>query len=139
VRGSRPCPSAADSTSDRPRVDATECSDLQGVLEARTLAEVTGVLADVEEATRRGWTAAGFVAYDAAPAFDPALTVAPGGIPAPGPGLPLAWFGLFATTRSVAPVPRVAPPGAAPGWQGPVPAPHARMGPPARPTGRLDL
>ena len=99
-------------------VDATECSDLQGVLEARTLAEVTGVLADVEEATRRGWTAAGFVAYDAAPAFDPALTVAPGGIPAPGPGLPLAWFGLFATTRSVAPVPRVAPPGAAPGWQG---------------------
>jgi para-aminobenzoate synthetase/4-amino-4-deoxychorismate lyase len=89
-----------------------ELSDLRGVLEATTLADVRGVLADVEAATRRGWTAAGFVAYDAAAAFDPAFAV-PCGPPAPvGTDLPLAWFGLFARSRPAPPLPTTAPAGA---------------------------
>ena len=96
-------------------VGAVELTDPKGVLEAWTLSDVTGVLADVEQAARRGWTAAGFVAYDAAPAFDPALTVASGG--SPGPELPLAWFGLFASSRSVEPVQRVRATAAGTEWE----------------------
>ncbi len=59
------------------------------VLEARRVEEVLPVLREVEAARQRGQWAAGYVAYEAAPAFDPALAVHP-----PGP-LPLAWFGLF--------------------------------------------
>jgi para-aminobenzoate synthetase/4-amino-4-deoxychorismate lyase len=36
-----------------------------------------------------GWTAAGFVSYEAAPAFDPSLQVIPSS------GFPLIWFGLY--------------------------------------------
>jgi para-aminobenzoate synthetase / 4-amino-4-deoxychorismate lyase len=56
------------------------------VLQARTPAEVRDVLAAVRASGRH---AAGFLAYEAAAAFEPSL-------PAPAPGsLPLAWFGLF--------------------------------------------
>lgn len=60
------------------------------VLEARAPGEVPGVLARVEQAAREeGLWAGGWVSYEAAPAFDPALEVA-------GPArLPLAWFALF--------------------------------------------
>lgn len=48
------------------------------------------LLAQMEEAVERdGLHAAGFIAYEAAPAFDPALPVRPDG------GFPLLWFGLF--------------------------------------------
>ncbi|MFO0582213.1 MAG: chorismate-binding protein [Anaeromyxobacter sp.] len=57
---------------------------------ARTLAEVRPVLEAASRAGAEGRWAAGFVAYDAAPAFDPALRV-PG---AAGPG-PLAWFAEY--------------------------------------------
>lgn len=58
---------------------------------------VTGKLEDVRKGLReverlvdeKGWTAAGFVSYDAAPAFDPALKVIP------SQGFPLLWFGLY--------------------------------------------
>lgn len=60
------------------------------VLEARTDADVVPVLDEVDAACRGGLTACGFVAYEAAPAFDPALDTHP-----PLPGLPLAWFLLF--------------------------------------------
>ena len=36
---------------------------------------MVALLGEVEAAARRGWYAAGFVAYDAAPAFDPAFRV----------------------------------------------------------------
>jgi para-aminobenzoate synthetase/4-amino-4-deoxychorismate lyase len=58
------------------------------VIEARTLAEVRPALRAVEEEARRGRWAAGFVAWEAAPAFDPALVVRP------PEGGPLCWFGL---------------------------------------------
>jgi para-aminobenzoate synthetase/4-amino-4-deoxychorismate lyase len=60
------------------------------ILEARRLEEVLPLLRRVEDAARRGHWAAGFVAYEAAPAFDAALETH-----APGP-LPLAWFGIYA-------------------------------------------
>lgn len=59
------------------------------VLEARRVEEVLPVLAAVEAGAAAGLHAAGFLAYEAAPAFDPALAVHPPG------DLPLAWFGLF--------------------------------------------
>ena len=69
-------------------------------------------LAAVEAEAAAGRWAAGFLAYEAAPALDPALRARP-----PGPG-PLAWFG--STTRR--PLPRRRPratrssPGSRPTW-----------------------
>jgi para-aminobenzoate synthetase/4-amino-4-deoxychorismate lyase len=62
----------------------------RGVLRADALDEVLPVLAAVERAVAGGLHAAGFVAYEAAPAFDPAFATHP-----PDPRLPLAWFTLY--------------------------------------------
>ncbi|MBF5045200.1 aminodeoxychorismate synthase component I [Aggregicoccus sp. 17bor-14] len=70
------------------------------VLVAERLEDVRGVLREVERAAAAGLWAAGYVSYEAAPAFDPALQVREGHV------LPLAWFGLFR-----APVPAPAPAG----------------------------
>jgi para-aminobenzoate synthetase/4-amino-4-deoxychorismate lyase len=56
-------------------------------LVARTPDEVSAVLDQVEQHARAGRWCVGYVRYEAAPAFDPALTVHP----ADGP---LAWFGV---------------------------------------------
>ena len=57
---------------------------------ARRLSEVVPSLRAVEQAVNtRGLYAAGFMSYEAAPAFDPALSVKPGG------KFPLAWFAIF--------------------------------------------
>jgi para-aminobenzoate synthetase / 4-amino-4-deoxychorismate lyase len=70
------------------------------VLVARTLDAVTEVLREVEQqTTANGRHAAGFLAYEAAPAFDPALVVRP------PTALPLAWFGIYG-----APAPMTVPP-----------------------------
>ena len=60
------------------------------VLSATTLSDVRPVLRQVQEASEAGLYAAGFVAYEAAPAFDSALRVQPG-----RDDFPLAWFGIF--------------------------------------------
>jgi para-aminobenzoate synthetase/4-amino-4-deoxychorismate lyase len=76
------------------------------VLRARTLADVVPVLRAAETATGTGAWAYGYVGYEAAPAFDPALTVRP---PAAGDP-PLAWFAICDPPTEVAPVqPRPAP------------------------------
>jgi para-aminobenzoate synthetase/4-amino-4-deoxychorismate lyase len=59
------------------------------VLVAREVGEVRPLLEEVERASRAGQWAVGWVAYEAAPACDPALRTLP---PSPGP---LALFGLF--------------------------------------------
>ncbi len=59
----------------------------RATLEARALADVVPALRAAEAAARGGRWVVGFVAYEAAPAFDAALRVRP------GPG-PLAWFGV---------------------------------------------
>ncbi len=66
-------------------------SDPLTVLCARTPSEVHDVLAAVEEGLAVGKHAAGFVAYEAASAFDPAL------VTFPRDDFPLAWFGLYDT------------------------------------------
>ena len=58
--------------------------------------EVPALLARAEQAAARGLWAVGFVGYEAAPAFDPALVAHP---PAAGPA-PLAAFSLFAAPRT---------------------------------------
>jgi para-aminobenzoate synthetase/4-amino-4-deoxychorismate lyase len=70
----------------------------QRVVRADRVEEVLGVLAEVEAATEAGLHAAGFVAYEAAPAFDAALATR-----APDPRLPLAWFALFSRRDEGAP------------------------------------
>lgn len=61
---------------------------------ADELDQVQAVLDEVDEAVRAGWWAYGFVAYEAAPALDPALVAGP-----PVAGLPLAWFAVTRTPR----------------------------------------
>ena len=59
------------------------------VLVARSLDEVVPLLAAVDAEARAGAWAAGYVSYEAAPAFDAAMQVRAGA------RLPLAWFGIF--------------------------------------------
>jgi para-aminobenzoate synthetase/4-amino-4-deoxychorismate lyase len=66
------------------------------VIVARETNEVLPALKAVAESTRAGLWAAGYVGYEAAPAFDPALRVH--GDPAP---TPLLWFGLFESPTDV--------------------------------------
>src|SRR5207249_1646042 len=56
---------------------------------ARVLSEVVPALQKIEAECARGCYAAGFIAYEAAPAFDPALCVQADGV------FPLLWFGLY--------------------------------------------
>lgn len=66
---------------------------------ARTLPEVIPCLQQIAAGVARGQYAAGFLAYEAAPAFDPALrTRSPG-------DLPLLWFGLYRAVERRAPQP----------------------------------
>ena len=66
------------------------------------------ILGEVEAAARRGWYAAGFVGYEAAPAFDSAFRVtAPPPQPGVGATIPLAWFGLFSDASPAPPLPPV--------------------------------
>lgn len=59
------------------------------ILIAHSLSEVRDVLRAVEQATENGQWAVGFVAYEAAAAFDEAMATHP------PTHLPLAWFALF--------------------------------------------
>ncbi len=78
------------------------CRAPRGAVVARTSAEVPDLLREVAAQTARGQVAAGFVAYEAAPAFDAALTVrtprAGGSAPVVPPAHPpVAWFGFYDT------------------------------------------
>lgn len=63
--------------------------ELETIVRAHTSEQVVPALMEVERAVGRGRHGAGFVAYEAASALDPAL---PEG---DGDGLPLLWFGIF--------------------------------------------
>lgn len=94
-------------------------SDPVGILEATRPEEVKGVIGAAEGAAARGLWIAGFVAYEAAPGLDPALTVR---IREPHDAfarLPLAWFGMFERREETAlPEPQSDPTPPAPGaWK----------------------
>jgi para-aminobenzoate synthetase/4-amino-4-deoxychorismate lyase len=94
---------------------------LRGLVSAASVDDVLPALEEVEAACGRGLWAAGFVSYEAAPAFDAALPVRAAG----GCGvLPLAWFALFeelAPAASLSPAPALAAPGVPGGAGGFVP------------------
>lgn len=73
---------------------------LRRLIRAERPAEVMPALGAVEAAARAGLHAVGFVAYEAASAFDAALATHP-----PDPRLPLAWFAVFAERRPAGPLP----------------------------------
>lgn len=60
------------------------------ILQAFTIEEIPNVFSQIEEATQDGYYVAGYVAYEAAPAFDQAFSVHP-----QQNELPLVWFGVF--------------------------------------------
>jgi para-aminobenzoate synthetase/4-amino-4-deoxychorismate lyase len=69
------------------------------ILQTSDLAKVRSILDQVDRTAASGQFAAGFVSYEAAPAFDAALRTAR---PA---GPPLVWFGLFDQYRVLEPAP----------------------------------
>lgn len=68
----------------------------QAVLSAGTPGEVPAVLQAVDRAVAAGAWAAGFLSYEAAPAFDPAFRTHP------PTALPLAWFGVYNAPQEMA-------------------------------------
>ncbi|MDP9728100.1 para-aminobenzoate synthetase/4-amino-4-deoxychorismate lyase [Alicyclobacillus tengchongensis] len=64
------------------------------IFTAHQLSEVRPVLQNVESWSRSGYYAAGFLSYEAAPAFDDAYQVC-----AQQTELPLAWFAIFADVQ----------------------------------------
>ncbi len=78
------------------------------VIEARDLDEVGPALDSVEEAARAGRWAAGFVAYEAAPGLDPAMSVRGRERGDPFAALPLLWFAIFEGREDVSPFEPVA-------------------------------
>ena len=81
------------------------------ILQADQIRDVKETLKEVERLVNtNGWHAAGFVSYEAAPAFDNALQVI-----SPGE-FPLLWFGLYSEPRTVQlPAPKESP--ASLNWQ----------------------
>lgn len=77
---------------DRWRVGPRHFADPVRVLSATTLVEVLPVLRQAEAEAAAGAWAAGFVSYQAAPAFAPQLRV---GAERRVPEMPLAWFGVY--------------------------------------------
>jgi para-aminobenzoate synthetase/4-amino-4-deoxychorismate lyase len=81
-------------------------TDPADVLVADRLADVGSVLERAETHAQAGRYVAGFVSYDAAPAFEAAMH-----IPAPGiASMPLAWFGVFDGPSSTSVPERATPP-----------------------------
>ncbi len=81
------------------------------IIQALELADILPALREIERLVdENGWHAAGFLSYEAAPAFDPAFHVRPAA------GFPLLWFGLYPPPDSVnLPAPQAEP--APAGWQ----------------------
>ncbi|WP_211319145.1 chorismate-binding protein [Quadrisphaera granulorum] len=69
------------------------------VVVARELDRVIPALEEVQAAVAAGRWAVGFVAYEAAPAFDPALVTRPA-----DPQLPLVWFAIVDAPQQVPPL-----------------------------------
>ena len=92
-------PSAVlDFPDDRPEAGRAYFTDPVEVVSAHTHGEVRPALRRVERAAAGGLYAVGFVAYEAAPAFDRALAAK-----RPSGELPLLWFGLFERPSDIRP------------------------------------
>ena len=67
------------------------------VLTTTELEKVPSILEKVQDAANSGYYAAGYVSYEAAPAFDKAFTAQPS-------KMPLIWFGLYESAGEIAPI-----------------------------------
>jgi para-aminobenzoate synthetase/4-amino-4-deoxychorismate lyase len=65
------------------------------VIQTNTIAEVCSAFSSVEKAVDNGLYAAGYISYEAAPAFDSSLSVHETS------GLPLLWFGLYESVEEI--------------------------------------
>jgi para-aminobenzoate synthetase/4-amino-4-deoxychorismate lyase len=79
---------------------ARSFSNPSSMLVATTLDEVVPTLAAAEAAAMAGNWVAGYVAFEAGPAFDPAIPEREGG------ALPLAWFAVFDRAEATTPIDR---------------------------------
>lgn len=79
-------------------------SNPTGWLVATELGEVADVVAEVEDAVERGWWAVGWIAYEAANAFDASLETRPS-----VPDLPLVRFGLYPPPTLAKDLPEASP------------------------------
>ncbi|MBU0677272.1 MAG: aminodeoxychorismate synthase component I [Verrucomicrobia bacterium] len=70
------------------------------IIKAGTSDEVMRALQEIEAVVETGRYAAGFVSYEAAPAFDSALTCRPLA------GLPLLWFGVYESAENLGAFPK---------------------------------
>jgi len=70
-------------------------NDPEQVLIAARVEDVVDVLTRAEAAAAGGSWVVGYVAYEAAPAFDPTLPVVPGSGGHGDGGVPPAWFGIY--------------------------------------------
>jgi len=73
-------------------------SDPRLIVSTHQVSQVKDALQEIEEYVERGHYAAGFIAYEAAPAFDPAFIVHPPG------DFPLLWFGIYDKMERTGPV-----------------------------------
>ena len=82
----------------------------QHIIQADALNDVVPALHEIEELIKiNGWHAAGFLSYEAAPAFDIAH------LTRPQAGFPYLWFGLYPAPRIIA-IPKPASPKEALSW-----------------------
>lgn len=72
-------------------------SDPHAVLEAKSLKDVAAIFEQVDRYTSQGYYAAGYVSYEAAPAFHPEMAVHEGA------EMPLVWFGIYSETQTPTP------------------------------------
>jgi len=73
------------------------------VLAAHSIDEIGPLIESVEAATSAGLWAAGYLAYEAAPAFDHHLQVRARDADDPFASLPLAWFGIYRKRQELDP------------------------------------
>ncbi|MFC1484350.1 aminodeoxychorismate synthase component I [Candidatus Neomarinimicrobiota bacterium] len=71
--------------------------DLQRVISTHQVGEVNPMLSEIEHLVGQGFYAAGFLSFEAAPAFDTAFKVHPTG------KFPLLWFGIYAEKETTNP------------------------------------
>ncbi|WP_271853199.1 aminodeoxychorismate synthase component I [Planococcus maritimus] len=78
-----------DFTKDNGMPETLAFSEPHTVLEAHSLGDVAAVFEQVDHYTSQGYYAAGYVSYEAAPAFHPEMAVHEGA------EMPLVWFGIY--------------------------------------------
>ncbi len=97
-----PAPARFDDLS--PGIESSfELSNCTAELAAFSLDEVVPVLQAVQGAAADGYWAAGYIEYEAAPAFDSSMRVRHRSLGDPFEAMPLVWFGIYEDQRPVDP------------------------------------